>query len=149
MSKIRLDASDFLRKIRNLQTSVRATMLADAVQAGGLVIEEQAKENAPYRTGTLRRSIGTTVTGSSLKAEARVGPAANVPYAAITEFGGVIEPKNAPRLAWKDDQGKWHLAKRVVRKPRPFLRPAFDNRKAAALDTIRKVLAFSIERAWK
>lgn len=35
-------------------------------------------------------------------------------YARIHQKGGVIVPKRAPRLVWRNDAGRWFSAKRVV-----------------------------------
>lgn len=58
-------------------------------------IRTKAVTNAPYKTGTLRRSILSDVTADIGK----VGT--NLPYARIREFGGTILPKNKKMLAWK------------------------------------------------
>lgn len=41
-------------------------------------------------------------------------------YAAIHQFGGVIEPKNGKMLSWVGSDGKRYFTKRVVMPARPF-----------------------------
>lgn len=90
--------------------------LRDAVHAGALVIETDAKERAPVRTGTLRRSINTQVHDvSPTRVLARIGP--NTHYAAFLEFGTV-------RMA-----------------ARPYMRPALDSKRGEAAATVRRVFA--------
>lgn len=88
--------------------------LRTAVHAGALVIENEAKERAPVRTGTLRRSINTQVQDfSPTRIVARIGP--NTEYAAFLEFG-------TRRMA-----------------ARPYMRPALDSKRAEAAATVRRV----------
>lgn len=90
--------------------------LRDAVYAGALVIENEAKLRVPVRTGTLRRSINTQVVfQSSTRVTARIGP--NTDYAAFVEFGTV-------RMA-----------------ARPYMRPALDSKRGEATETIRRIMA--------
>jgi hypothetical protein len=48
-----------------------------------------------------------------------------VPYARIQHEGGVIKPKNAKLLAWKEGE-KWHFAKSVTIKGTHYLEKAGD-----------------------
>ncbi len=85
-------------------------------------IRSKAVTNSPYKTGTLRRSIL-----SDVQPELGQGKVwSNLPYARMREFGGVITPKKAKMLAWKSG-GKWHFAKRVVQKWKPYLIPAYNS----------------------
>lgn len=54
-------------------------------------------------------------------------------YAAMEELGGVIVPKDGGVLHWVNESGQDVFAKKVVRKPHPYLRPAADaTRRAVA-----------------
>lgn len=92
-------------------------------------IRGEAVTNAPYETGTLRRSILSEVTPTYGK----VG--SNLPYARFREFGGTIVPKKAKMLAWKRGW-KWHFAKKVTQKWKPYLIPAFEKVKSDMGDII-------------
>lgn len=50
-------AESLTRKLAALQDATRGRMLERAVVAGALLVQNSAKVNAPFRTGTLRRSI--------------------------------------------------------------------------------------------
>lgn len=90
--------------------------LRDAVYAGALVIENEAKLRAPVLTGTLRRSINTQVENrGELRVVARIGP--NTDYAAFLEFG-------TSRMA-----------------ARPYMRPALDSKRAEATATVIRIFA--------
>lgn len=55
---VRIEGSESLtRKLRALGDAVSGRTLERAVVAGALIIQNAAKQRAPYRTGTLRRSI--------------------------------------------------------------------------------------------
>ena len=82
-------------------------------------VRSEAVIKSPYKTGTLRRSIISDVT----ETQAKVG--SNLPYARMREYGGIIVPKRAKMLAWKSG-GKWHYAKKVVQRAKPYLIPAYE-----------------------
>lgn len=58
-------------------------------------IHSEASRNAPYDTGTLRRSLLMDIKPD----KGKVG--SNLPYAKIQEFGGTIVPKKKKLLMWK------------------------------------------------
>lgn len=78
------------------------------------------------RTGTLARSI---VIDASEDRVRRIGPDKSVPYAAIHEFGGVIEPKVAKFLKFRIGDA-FVQARRVVIPARPYMRPSLDQTSA-------------------
>ena len=100
--------------LKALAAKATGQHLALALRAGGLVIETPAKAKAPVLTGTLRRSIHTEVSSSGGTAQARVGT--NEQYAAHVEYG---------------TSGQ---------RAQPYLRPAYDEKKGAALGEIAAVL---------
>ena len=60
-----------------------------------MLVRRDASKRAPFKSGTLRRSIVEKVNGM----KATVGT--NVVYAAIHEYGGTIRPKRAKALRFK------------------------------------------------
>ena len=76
------------RTIKNLNILVQAapSVVRDAIEATVLDVQGDAAKNAPYKSGTLRRSIDHRVESSGGKVTGYVGT--NVEYAAIHEFGG-------------------------------------------------------------
>lgn len=94
---------DLKRKLAALETGMQARVLKDALTAGALPIQNEAKILAPYETGTLRRSIHTEiVTHGDDRIVAEIGT--DVEYAGHQEFG-------TRKMA-----------------AHPFLRPAFDTK---------------------
>lgn len=86
-------------------------ILPTALKAGALIIQNSAKFKAPYRTGTLRRSIHTEMRSNT---QAVVGT--DVEYAVYQEFG--------------TSKMKAH----------PYLRPALDENRGKVLDKINEVI---------
>lgn len=94
---------DLKRKLVALETGMQARVLKNALTAGALPIQNEAKILAPYETGTLRRSIHTEIVMHGAdRIVAEIGT--DVDYAPHQEFG-------TRKMA-----------------AHPFLRPAFDTK---------------------
>jgi len=97
--------------------------LEAATRAGALVVQNDAKQRAPYRTGTLRRSIHTEITSRKYnQVEALVGT--DVEYAQRIEMGF---------------SGVDSLGRRFNQPPNPYLRPALDENQDAVQKEIANV----------
>jgi HK97 gp10 family phage protein len=108
-------------------TNVQKRALKEAADP----IEADAKQNAPYRTGLLRRKIdvGTKLSPrqkskneKESKVEIYIGPP-SMERAIVAEFGSVNQT------------------------PKPFMRPAWDAHKRSAFDGIKDILEKEIEKA--
>lgn len=128
-----LGASELVQKLTGMSRDFREQALGTAVGAGAMLIENSAKEKVPKLTGNLARSIHTNVTTTTNQAAAEIGTDAE--YAAQVEFGGTIYPKNGKYLVFTIN-GKKIFAKKVTQRARPYLRPAFDEKKDAALKEV-------------
>jgi len=119
--------AEIARKLERLAGRTSGQILENAVVAGALLVANDAKQRAPYKTGNLRRSIhvggyatedlgdGTDIGGnknSAHSAEVQVGT--NVVYAAAQEYG---TSRGVPA--------------------HPYLRPAFDENKEAVAEEIK------------
>lgn len=96
----------------------------DSLSKATLLVEKEAKQNAPKDTGALRRSITSKVEGL----EGTVfTPLEYAPY--IEHGTGLFAEAGNGRkkVPWnyKDDEGNWHSTSGM--KPQPFMRPALDN----------------------
>lgn len=109
---------ELLAAFARLKGAARAGALAHAAEAGIKPIENAAIAGATYKTGNLRRSIHTElVAQSDTYAEAATGT--DVEYAARIEFG----------FNDTDSLGRsYHQA------ARPYMRPAYEEHKADALE---------------
>jgi HK97 gp10 family phage protein len=117
--------------LRELPKATGKNVLRRALMAAGQPILDAARQLAPELTGALKRShaAGTKLTGPQKekhKAESAVeifvGPS-GLPQAITQEFGTVNHPAQ------------------------PFMRPAWDGNKMAALNLMRQSLADEIEKA--
>jgi HK97 gp10 family phage protein len=132
-------------KLQSLTAAVQGQVLAAAVMSGAQVIQNAAKEKAPYRTGTLKRSIHSEIEASdATRATAIIGT--DVPYGAQVEFGGTITPKKKKLLHWVDADGQDHFAKSVTQVARPYLRPAFDEKSDDAAVEVGNALRQAIAK---
>lgn len=143
--------------LERMDEATRGRTLVRALVAGALVIQNDAKTRAPFRTGNLRRSIhiggrsdlapdfenttGTELEGPRISTnEVQVFVGTNVEYARQREYGGTIEARNAPMLVWQDYEGEWHTARRVEQEATPYLRPALDENRDAVRREVAEVL---------
>lgn len=143
-NEVRIVGLDKLdRRLKAMAKEASGKQIEAALVTGGLVIMSRAKELAPFLSGTLRRSIhvgghtdkaggfGSSPNGTDYgdiggnvaqgtKSEVRIGT--NIEYGPAVEFG----------------TGR--------QRPQPYLRPAFDQEKQAALNDVAETLADLIER---
>lgn len=149
---LRMEGSENLRG----QTTEMTTR---ALIAAGLIVQNDAKQRAPYRTGTLRRSIhigghsfqggGTQLPGPQVSGDqVTVAIGTNLEYAAQVEFGGTITARNAPYLMFQVGQGTdrhWVRVRSVRQQGRPYLMPALNNNQSAILREYSEALREMIE----
>lgn len=120
-------ASAFESKIAAMVRALGEDALNEPLLAGGWIIANEAKRRAAYKTGTLRRDIRPEIVENGV-----VMVGTSVPYGRRIEFGFI----------GKDSRGRnYHQA------ARPFLRPAYDEKKGEAMaevvEGLRDILAAS------
>lgn len=127
-----LGTDDLKRRIDRIIDDTDGGALETALAAGAKIVENDAKRRAPYRTGTLRRSITTEVTSQGRHAEAVVG--SDVEYARRIELGF---------------SGKDSLGRNYSQAAQPYLRPALDENQDAAIkeanDALRELILKHVE----
>ncbi|RMG80625.1 MAG: HK97 gp10 family phage protein [Chloroflexi bacterium] len=139
-----------VNRTRNLKKKLDRKHLVTALERGGLRISKRAQEilaeNGSVDTGTLQDSVTYEVEVSSGGMRLRVGT--NVAYAPFVELGTaphIIRPKEKAALAG----GKLtHPIKKVDHPgspPKPFLKPAADQEKAAVLDEVAAAVSRQLE----
>ena len=108
------------RKFNQLNANTQGRILENAAISGALPIQNDAVIKCPKDTGNLARSIHTDVTErSNTRVMTEIGT--DVEYAPYPEFG-------TSRM-----------------KAQPYLRPAFDTQKQAAINEISAALKAQIE----
>lgn len=153
--------------LRELPGTLSRRILAASVSAGALVIQQEMKKNAEGMrdTGTLARSIYRKYISEASGPEKKVyyvGPRKGVKgakkklskrldayYAQWVEFGHFSRPTMGGAIKVRAGQrGRQEHVSSLVQSGRvrwvpahPFLRPAFDAKKDAAVDAIGKVIA--------
>lgn len=132
--------------LKTLSPKIEKNIMRSALRAGVNVIKNEAKQEVPVRTGTLRKSLKVSTRSKNgtvtavLKADSRVAP-----HAHLVEFGTrphKIKPRNGDALVIGG-----HVVADVEHpgaRPKPFLRPSFDSKApqaiAAVAEQIRKRL---------
>ena len=114
------------------------TKVKEAVKKSTLNIQRNAKAKVPAKTGHLRRSIATKVSGT----EGEVNTS-NVKYAIMVEKGTrahTITPKSRKALYW---QGARHPVKKVNHPgsaAKPYLIPAFKQEKPLFIQNLKNAI---------
>lgn len=153
-------------KLRRLGAEFQGRTLQRALAAGALVIQNEAKQRAPYRTGTLRRSIHIGgFEGLASDFQAGSGQPGGVPgpegvgtrvavfvgtdleYAAQREFGGTIVPRNASALHFQLEDGTWITTRSVTQEATPYMRPAIDTTEAEVVQEVGAALVELLRKA--
>jgi hypothetical protein len=143
---------DLSRKFGKLSDIGRGQVLFRAGVVGMLVIINEAKRLAAYKTGTLRRSLhvggaagetpdfqGGLDSGYSDLGQGEVGTKT------AEVFGGTDVPyARRIELGFEDSDS---LGRSFHQKARPFLRPAFDTKINEAIEAMRRAFVDLIERA--
>lgn len=142
---------DVLRKkLAALGTIAKGEVIKAAVEAGGRVLEAEAKIRAPVDLGFLRNSITVRpgeITANS--ANVHVGPAAH--YGPYLEFGTGIyaEDGNGRRTPWRyfsDRLQRWVTTRGSP--AQPYLRPALISRRSqiveAIMITVRRLINLAV-----
>lgn len=158
--------------LRQLPERAGKNLLRAGVAAGAAEIRQEAKKNALAikRTGTLARSIyqkqiaelsnATKQTffvgarrGKKYQKVGKKGLSADAYYAPFVEFGHFTRPSKGgrlPRLTNRGQARNEQLADLVQTgqvkwvPPQPFLRPAFDAKKDAAIQKMGERIAFGL-----
>jgi HK97 gp10 family phage protein len=139
-------STELAARLQALGADAQRSVVA-ALEAAAQTIVNAARDKAPHRTGTLRRSIRAEVTGGGDQAEARIGPDATAPHGVYIEFGTGIyaEGGNGRQTPWvvMIAPGKF-ITTRGMR-PRPYLRPAFDENKDKATREFERLMRRTLE----
>lgn len=125
------------------------------------ILESAIKQNIrvrsglKVRSGTLLNSIQKHVTQNGNLVIGTIGPE-NVPYAGIHEEGGVIpshriEPRHTKALRFMGGNGqfwfsKGHQVPDITIKPRPYLKPALEEKAQIIREKFRLFLTDTLEK---
>ena len=121
------------RKLEKLAAAVAKDKVLSAVEAGALLIENQAKQNAPVVTGTLRRSLHHETADTSPTAAA-IDIGTDLVYARRVEYG----------FSGRDSLGRLYN-----QAPNPYLHSASEAKKDEAIREAAAALKDLIDAAVK
>lgn len=127
---------DVLETIENI---IDMDGLENAMKKAVLLVEREAKKNAPRGNGDLARSITSKIETSG---EEIIGTVFTpLFYAPYVEYGTGLfaEDGNGRKdVPWhyQDDAGEWHTTS--GQKPQPFMRPALDENREQILRIIKE-----------
>lgn len=162
-----------LRNLEALTRTVRNKILRKAANASARIVLKAARQLVPKNTGLLKKSLGVRVQTyrASGTVVAIVGPRTGFKKTRqgkkITAFGKKMKEagQNPSKYAHLVEYGHaviYPLRKRVLSDgttiygkvvrampPRPFLRPAFEQTKAAAVAAMNQIIAEEIEKKVK
>jgi len=153
----------FANGMRSLPEKGAKQMLGNAMRKAGKIFEERAKQLVPKRTGLLKQQLyaknrpWSKLGFGPLDYAVTIanwldGGGKNAFYGHLVEYGGryVIKAKRGHTMAGKAGKKKATFVIRAGKiKPRPYMRPAFDQTKDVMMMTIVTQLEASIKRAWK
>jgi len=141
-------AGDAMKRIERAAKVAEAS-IKGAVRKAATRVVRQAKINVKQTlntTGASKGYLGRSITmaeapGRGVRDFAMaVGPTAI--YGRIHEFGGVITPVRAERLAWRGPDGAFHTAMSVTIPKRPYLHPALEDTAAEIENDFAAVAAY-------
>lgn len=137
IAEMTVDVKAFMEDMKKLSAAARGAALEQAVNAGGLELENEIKihieKNRLVKTGNLLNSIKKRqATVHDTSAEVEVGT--NVPYAARLEFG----------FSGADSLGRIYN-----QAARPYMRPAVDEGKERISKAVSVTLKRNIEAVGK
>jgi HK97 gp10 family phage protein len=139
----KLDDRELLRALARLDYSVRRDVTRKILRRAATPIRNSAKAKAPVESGDLKRSIRVTTTSKRGSTTGKVE--SKLPYAHLVELG--TDPH------WQDRKLKHEKKKRRWRhpgaRPKPFLRPAFDEHRQEAINIARHELRTAILKTSK
>lgn len=118
---------DFKHSINSAASGVKREM-NKAMSKSVNVIKNTAQSLAPYKTGTLRRSIFTDIQNSGLTGIVAQDTDIAV-YGPMMEFGTKaheILPVNKKALFWKGALNPYRRVNHPGTAPHPFMKPAFE-----------------------
>ena len=129
--QIQINLDSFNAKMGAMAAAAGSAAARRALTSGAMIILNDAKRDAPWKSGTLKRSLHIEPDPDH-RGGVAVLIGTNVPYAARLEFGFV---------------GADSLGRIYNQAARPYLRPAMDNNREAVVQEVGRALVILLEAA--
>jgi HK97 gp10 family phage protein len=131
-------AGEVYLNIQNVINELLPEALKQGLEAGGQLLENEAKENCPVDDGQLRASITHQITDDLSSVE--IG--SNLEHAPYVHQGTGLFAKEGDgrQTPWRyqDAKGQWHSTK--GQKPNPFLQKAVDENRGNLIKPFENLL---------
>lgn len=156
-----IGGANLARTFAKMEQAARGQVLEAALASGGFLIANAAKNNAPVLTGNLRRSIhvsGDTPAARSSRAEMGSSEASDLARSGKTwsgstgtDIGGASSsPNHAAVIVGTNVEYARFLEEGTSRMAaQPFMQPALDETKTAALAEVKRALKILVQKAPK
>jgi HK97 gp10 family phage protein len=142
-----VNLSQFRARLNKLDQGVSGKLLENACLAGALLISNSAKNKAPYKTGTLRRSIHvgnhTKESAPDFTPNEKEGTYSDIGGKKVTSHSATLLVGTNLEYAKYQEYGTSKMA------AQPFLRPALDEEKENVKNEIAVALKVLIKKAIK
>lgn len=138
--RMQLSGSESLaQKLQALSDAARGQALEQALVAGALLVQNAAKENTPWKSGTLRRSIhiGGHADKNPDMVEGQL-PEPEIGGSSATVYVGT-DVEYARRIEY-GFEGQDALGRTYHQPAQPYLRPAIDENQAAVQREVGEAL---------
>ena len=138
--KVELDVTEVDDNLAKLLRKLPEATIK-AMTKASLLVEEEAKNNCPVDTGTLRSSINHEVVREGEDIAGYVYT--NEEYAVHVHFGtGIYAGSGGSGRSWKfkDRKGVWHQT--VGQEAKPFLQDAINSKQGEIKAELKKVLDY-------
>lgn len=134
---------------------VVAQEMVSAMKDATIIVESEAKINAGFVTGTLARSITSTVVPLGGTTKGIVSASAS--YAEFVEEGTglfgpkkqLIKPKDKKALAWNGPNGMIFAKSTKGMKPKYYMKKAYDSKKQAVEARFNQAIANAVKELGK
>lgn len=131
-----------LKKLKSFPAKIEKKILRQALRAGGKIFQQQAKANAPVKSGLTKRSLKVrSMKRSRTRVGIRVATSAK-DYTGDTFYASFVEYGH--KLGRRPGRGSKNKDTRRTIEGKHFIRSAYESKKDQALNVIKQQLRIGI-----
>jgi len=148
---LRVDDRELMAALKMLESKLGRKTLTKAARRGAYLWQEEAKKIVTREFGTLHNEIKIKQRVNAKEIIVSVGTGKKAAHAHLVELGTAPHPVALPGQGKKGAKKQKHKPHKMVHNhpgstPKPFLRPAFDRKKDAALLKVKQMLRKYIDQ---